>query len=223
MIKEIIGYTTATTVLPKTEEITHDYVEIGGIKWATMNLGANSITDYGLYFQWGDTQGYTADQIGNGEGQKRFDWTSYKHGYAQDMFSQPTVTKYNSTDNKTTLDVEDDAAQQLLGGSWRIPTSNEFTLLKESTNIEWTQINGVYGVICVDKQDSSKTLFFPAVGMANNAQISYIGENGNYWTNSKSPYGDREAVRLRFYNDNSFYPASQESRVNGYPIRAVLD
>lgn len=46
----------------------HDYVEIGGIKWATMNIGANSVTDTGLYFQWGDTQGYAADQIGNGEG-----------------------------------------------------------------------------------------------------------------------------------------------------------
>ena len=30
---------------------THDYVEIGGIKWATMNIGATSVTDYGLYFQ----------------------------------------------------------------------------------------------------------------------------------------------------------------------------
>ena len=28
----------------------HDYVEIGGIKWATMNIGANSVTDTGLYF-----------------------------------------------------------------------------------------------------------------------------------------------------------------------------
>jgi len=33
-----------------------------------MNLGANSITDPGLYYQWGDTQGYTDSQIGSGEG-----------------------------------------------------------------------------------------------------------------------------------------------------------
>jgi hypothetical protein len=33
----------------------HDYVEIGGIKWATMNVGATKVTDVGLYFQWGDT------------------------------------------------------------------------------------------------------------------------------------------------------------------------
>jgi hypothetical protein len=58
----------------------HAYVEIGGLKWATMNVGANSITDYGLYFQWGDTQGYTASQVGSGEGQKAFTWADYKYG-----------------------------------------------------------------------------------------------------------------------------------------------
>jgi len=42
-----------------------------------MNLGANSITDPGLYFQWGDTQGYTADQVGSGEGKKYFGSNSY--------------------------------------------------------------------------------------------------------------------------------------------------
>ena len=54
------------------EYLGHEYVEIAGIKWATCNIGANSITDYGLYFQWGDTQGYTADQVGSGEGKKFF-------------------------------------------------------------------------------------------------------------------------------------------------------
>ena len=31
----------------------HEYVEIGGIKWATMNVGASSETDYGNYYQYG--------------------------------------------------------------------------------------------------------------------------------------------------------------------------
>ena len=50
----------------------HDYVEIGGIKWATKNVGACTEADYGFYFQWADTQGYTASQVGSGEGQKYF-------------------------------------------------------------------------------------------------------------------------------------------------------
>ena len=36
-----------------------------------MNVGAQTETDYGLYFAWGETQGYTASQVGNGEGQKK--------------------------------------------------------------------------------------------------------------------------------------------------------
>jgi len=41
------------------ERAGHDYIEINGIKWATVDIGADSPTDAGLYFQWGDTQGYT--------------------------------------------------------------------------------------------------------------------------------------------------------------------
>ena len=41
----------------------HEYVEIAGLKWATMNIGATSVTDYGLYFQWGDANGYTSEQV----------------------------------------------------------------------------------------------------------------------------------------------------------------
>ena len=88
----------------------HEYVEIGGIKWATMNIGANSVTDYGLYFQWGDTQGYTASQVGSGEGQKYFGWADYKYGNGTSSPDATGMTKYNATDGLTTLEAVDDAA-----------------------------------------------------------------------------------------------------------------
>lgn len=50
-----------------------NYVDLGlpsGKKWAKCNVGANIPEESGLYFQWGDTQGYTAAQAGNEEGQK---------------------------------------------------------------------------------------------------------------------------------------------------------
>jgi hypothetical protein len=81
----------------------HDYVEIAGIKWATMNVGANSVTDYGLYFQWGDIQGCTASQVGTS---KVFNWANYK--YSDN--GTTAMTKYNSTDGETVLDDFDDAA-----------------------------------------------------------------------------------------------------------------
>ena len=47
----------------------HEYVDLGlpsGTLWATMNVGASSSGETGFYFQWGDTSGYTADQVGTG-------------------------------------------------------------------------------------------------------------------------------------------------------------
>ena len=43
-----------------------DYVDLGlpsGLLWAKKNLGAATEEDAGLYFQWGDTVGYTAEQV----------------------------------------------------------------------------------------------------------------------------------------------------------------
>lgn len=42
----------------------HPYVELGGTKWATMNLGATAETgtgSYGDYFMWGEIKGHKAD------------------------------------------------------------------------------------------------------------------------------------------------------------------
>lgn len=55
----------------KKEDSRYEYVDLGlpsGTLWAKWNVGATSETDTGLYFAWGETQGYTADQVGTGEG-----------------------------------------------------------------------------------------------------------------------------------------------------------
>lgn len=88
----------------------HDYVEIGGIKWATMNVGATAVTDNGLVFQWGDTQGYDRNQCGTGEGQKYFGWADYKYCSGAGT-SSSAMTKYNDADGKLCLDIEDDGVR----------------------------------------------------------------------------------------------------------------
>ena len=112
----------------------HEYVDLGlpsGTKWAKMNVGANSPTDYGLYFAWGETTGYTASQLGNSEGQKVFNWTDY----ALTEYGDETVTKYNETDGKTVLDLEDDAAHVNWGGDWHMPNGAQcFELFNETKN-----------------------------------------------------------------------------------------
>jgi len=170
----------------------YDYVEIGGVKWATKNVGACDITDTGLYFQWGDISGYTATQCGSGEGQKYFGWADYKYLSGAGT-SSSAMTKYNRTDGKTVLEAADDAARVNWGNKWRMPTYDDFQALHNAVNTAWTadyQGTGVKGLVCTDKADSSKVLFFPACGSCYNGDVSNVGSNGYYWSSSLYDYID---------------------------------
>jgi uncharacterized protein (TIGR02145 family) len=200
----------------------HEYVEIGGLKWATMNVGANSITDTGLYFQWGDISGYTAEQVGRDEGQKFFGWADYKYG-STDM------TKYQGTgegkDGKTVLEVSDDAARANWGGKWRMPTRTEFQALSTATTSAWTddyQGSGVAGLICTDKTDSSKVLFFPAAGWCSLGNVIEVGRYGYYWSSSLRSSSVQNAYELYFYNGDVYWQ-HYYNRCIGFPVRGVVN
>ena len=109
-------------------------VDLGlSVKWADRNLGASSPEDGGLYFQWGDTQGYTAEQCGNGEGQKAFasDFSDYK------LYKKGGFTKY--TEVNVALESVDDAAVAETKTKLRMPTKAEMEELfnADKTTIKW--------------------------------------------------------------------------------------
>ena len=191
----LIAETNGVSYKPVEPAPSHDFVEIGGIKWATMNVGATGVTDYGLYFQWGDTQGYTAAQVGEGEGKKYFgedDCIYYNNG---------SYTKYNEGDSKITLESTDDAANAAWGGNWRMPTVSEFIALGEATTSAWTadyQGTGVSGLVLTSIADGA-TLFFPACGHADNGSVYAVGSYGYYWSSSlHADFGDSYAYYLGF-------------------------
>ena len=75
-VAEIDSVTFAVHGVPEIPDtpVTPQYeaVDLGlSVKWARCNIGATTETDAGLYFQWGDTQGYTAEQVGV---DKIFNW-----------------------------------------------------------------------------------------------------------------------------------------------------
>ena len=202
----------------------HDYIEIGGLKWATMNIGANSVTETGLYFQWGDTQGYTAEQVGSGEGKKYFGWADYKYGNGTSSPTDTGMTKYNATDGLATLEAVDDAAVANWGGSWRMPTTAEFQALGSAVNTAWTadyQGTSVAGLVCTDKTDSSKTLFFPAAGSCVNGSVYSVGNDGLYWSSSLYTYDRQNACRLNFVSNNANWN-SLNNRFFGFAVRPVV-
>ncbi|MCQ2127623.1 MAG: hypothetical protein MJZ06_09355 [Bacteroidaceae bacterium] len=125
----------------------HEYVEIGGIKWATCNVGANTPKDYGWYFSWAGTTGYVRDGSkwvtaqGGSELSGGFCWakTPYNTGGVKTSWNKyiPTDktgfwTGGGSPDNKLSLDLEDDAARANWGGSWRMPTQADYQALYEA-------------------------------------------------------------------------------------------
>jgi hypothetical protein len=203
----------------------HDYVEIGGIKWATMNIGASTIYDTGLYFQWGDTQGYTASQVGEGSGQKYFSWSDYKFNPSGDG---STFTKYNYTDGKTTLDLTDDAVHAAWGGNWRMPTKSEIDTFIASVDSYWDfnyNDSGVGGFVCADNIDNTKVIFFPACGFASSGTIEGNHSNGSLEIWCSELVFDTESIAVVFggYYDDGIINENNEPRYFGLPCRGILD
>ena len=205
----------------------HDYVEIAGIKWATMNIGANSVTSYGQHFQWGSACGYYSSQVGtSGTSYKKpFAWLDYNFGDGKSSPGATGMTKYNSVDGKFMLDVVDDAARVNWGGSWRIPTNYEYGVLSDATTSAWTndyQGSGVDGLILTDKTDNSKTLFFPADGYAGDGSSKNQNIGGYYWASSVYS-SDMSKSYTMYFKSNTFVTNSPDSRFYGLSIRAVVD
>ena len=226
--------------------MTYEYVDLGlpsQLKWAKCNIGASTPEESGLYFQWGDTQGYTAEQVGNGEGLKIFRWTDYKFSIDGSSFN---FSKYNASDSKTVLDPEDDAAHVNKGRNWRMPTLEEYNELCLNTDIylvprEGEEIQGTAressGSVSIDwasqsegtlkgvkfykKGDKQTYMFVPAAGRGGGDSFEEVGEQGHLWASSlHSPLDVSIASGFDLYADYGFIGGG--SRFYGVPVRGVL-
>jgi hypothetical protein len=134
------------------------------------------------------------------------------------------MTKYNSTDFKTVLETEDDAARTNWGGNWRMPTSSELERLYMSVNTEWvTNYNNtnVNGLLCTDKTDSDKVLFFPASGCCHNGNVDRVSLN-DYWTSSVYTGNDYKNARYLGFTSSNVSWGNANRRYYGFTIRPVV-
>ena len=173
----------------------HDYVEIGGIKWATMNVGANSVTDYGNYYMYG--KGADDYSITSGD------------------------SEYEGDENP--LAASADTAVQVWGGNWRTPTEDDFNSLIANTNFQFVEdynSSGINGGLFTDKTDNSKYIFLPASSYISFGEIDSLGWNGYY--HSSTAYNSLESCYLTF--DSGGANVSNDYRSNyGYSVRPILD
>ena len=191
----------------------YGYVDLGlSVKWATCNVGANNPEDYGDYFAWGET-----------EPKDVYDWSTYKYCNG----SSSTLTKYcnNSSygnngfwDNKTQLELSDDAARANWGGSWRMPSDAEWTELREQCTWTWTTQNGVYGRKVTSKTNGN-SIFLPAAGYRYNSWLNSAGSYGNYWSSSLNTGDPSSAWYVDFGSSNVYGGISY--RYGGHSVRPV--
>ena len=161
----------------------YDYVDLwlpSGILWATCNVGATKPSESGLYFQWGDTQGYTKDQVGK---DKQFTWKSYKWNPSGDG---ETFTNYANPGD--TLDLEDDAAHVHMGGDWHIPTPEQIKELIDYTGCGRVMMERIGGNIFASAKDISKHICFPSVGSAKDGFVEGYGNYSIIWSSALSTY-----------------------------------
>ena len=193
----------------------YEYVDLGlpsGTLWASQNVGASKPSDFGLYFQWGDTVGYAKDQIGK---DKQFSWADYKFSIDG---SSSNFSKYTTIG--ATLELADDAANANMGGSWHMPTPEQIRELLDNTTSIWTTQNGVNGYNFTSKTVPSKSIFIPAAGNAWDGSVSYSGDDGCVWSSMLSTCNVDCGQYLFFFSGNAYL--LNYDRYYGFSVRGVI-
>ena len=187
----------------------YEWVDLGlpsGLKWAAWNVGATKPEEYGLYFAWGETEGY--EDITN---DKQFTWDDYKFG------TEDTLTKYNNVDGLTLLELEDDAAYQS-DNTCRMPTKEELEELTANTTLTEETLNGVNGVRFTSKINGN-SIFVPVAGFSSNGSVAILGPCGFLWSSSLYSDTPNEAWYLYFSPDDVYM--NYDSRYCGFSVRPV--
>ena len=198
-------------------------VDLGlSVYWASCNLGASKPTEYGGYYQWAGTKDVSDKRInlalnncpyhiGSDENSG---WTKYN-----------TKWSYGTVDNKTVLESMDDAATVVLGGKWRMPTDEEWSELRNTSNCSWTwtTINGVNGYKVQSKKSgyTDNWIFLPAAGNRFDTYLRDVGSYGYYW--SSSPYTNYPNNAWRVYFGSGGVERCGVYRYYGHSVRPVSE
>ena len=193
-----------------------DFIDLdlpSGLKWAKCNVGAETETEVGDYFQWGSTTSNTVSEC---------TWANAPFNGGSSNYNE---TYFNSVKDTVCpngiLAKEYDAASQIMGGEWRMPTQTECQELLDYTNHEWTTINGVKGRKFASKTDESKYIFIPAAGCYYSGSI-YGGDSfGLVWSSSLDPSYNDYALELGF--NSGSYDIYDYYRCYGFSVRSVMN
>ena len=185
----------------------HGYVDLGlSVKWATQNVGANSPSDYGSYYTWGET-----------ETKSSYDWSNCFDCLDNTGDSWGTYKIGGKTSISPTSG--HDTARENWGGSWRMPTIAEFEELCNKCTWTWTSQGGHNGHKVTGPNGNS--IFLPAAGQRGGTSTSCVAEIGYYWSSTLSSSGSVYACNLYFYS--SIHNTCDYYRSYGKCVRPVTE
>ena len=170
----------------------------GGPYWAECNVGASKPEEYGYYFWWGDTVGYTHDGSrwvavdGSSSNFSFYNWDNENPLIATMSKDVDTLKSEGWIDKDGNLAPAHDAATVRLGTPWRMPTAQDLDDLMSNCDWTWTTRNGVNGRLVTGRGAfSTKSIFLPAAGYGDGAYLNLPGSDGGYWSSTpNSDYGD---------------------------------
>ena len=170
-----------------------------GTKWCCCNVGASTPEGYGGYYAWGETSEKSV-----------YNWDTYAYynsntGYVN-IGSDIAGTSY-------------DVARVRMGAPWRMPSHEQQMELIDNCSRQWTQQNGVNGILVTGP--SVGQVFLPAAGVRVFGELNFAGSDGAYWSSSLSlSWDDGNAYGLGFGPD-FWYWNDYGNRCCGQSVRAV--
>ena len=196
----------------------HDYVDLSlpsGLLWATCNVGASSVEEYGGYYAWGEM-----------EEKDNFSWQNYSffdEYFVEDPFHYWAVCKDLGENISGTIY---DVAHVRWGGGWRLPTEEELWELRRCSSSKWVEINGFTGREYTGFNENR--MFLPAAGDVTIGEVSkgrhafYAGST-EYKKYEYNPHADRNDCAGGIMFDSGGTSIVGIYKFVGASVRPVID
>ena len=179
-----------------------------GTKWCCCNVGASTPEGYGGYYAWGETSEKSV-----------YNEVTYKYFNGQDTDGDGWIDENFSVVNigSDIAGTGYDAASVNMGAPWRMPSTAQQQELINNCSRQWTQQNGVNGILVTGRNGGR--IFLPAAGVRWTDDLYDAGSHGDYWSSSLFPGHDYSAYDMGFFADRwrwiGYY------RYIGLSVRAV--
>jgi|GEM_PF-1242425 len=215
-------------------------VTFEGVTWAPVNVGATTVSEPGLYFQWGRNEGFTRtpevyDKMGPvnkdvAEGEAKGKYIR-AHEEPWSWISPVDMTLWTGAN-----------AQGPCPNGWKIPADDDFKKIRtaagtpESANPDVTYLRGAkvkadFANKCITVLGSDGTLVFPTTSCIMQQEGAFrndiINSHGYYWTTTPYVQVDNRFWYFLFYlhpSDNKYgYVHNNSGTVLslGMPVRCI--